>query len=201
MKKLLLFATLLLAVAFSAQTQVATYQASYWPDRAEYKIEVSDKNGEIDRVWIDTRTLDRVSTQAYLLIDAKKMPDFISFLQFSKTKYDEWSQTAKANNVTELNKVIEHEKRFNTGAAFKYGKWQFDNSNNITSKFLIIEGKKLLVISTGELQSTSNQFMKNDGIVLIFSESAEIQDFINKLDLAKLTEAIKTKDQKQDLFK
>lgn len=201
MKKLLFFATLFLAIAMDAQTQVAIYSTNYWTDKTDFKIEVSDAKGKLDRVWIETRTMDRLSTDGYLLIDEKKMPEFLSFLEFCKNKYVEWSATAKQNNVTELNKKIEPEKKFSTAAAFRYGKWQFDYSNILSARFLISEGKHLLIFSTGELQSSSNQFMKNDGIALVFTDIEEIQAFIDKLDITKFNEFLNTKENKEELFK
>ena len=201
MKQLLLIATFLVAGIVNAQVEVASYKTSYWPEKEKYKIEVSDEKGEIDKIWIEAPTLDKTSREGYIIIDAKKLPDFIEYLKLGKSKYEEWSKTAKENNVTELNKEIEPAKRFNTTAAFKYGKWQYDFSNNLTAKFLILKDKTLLTISTGNLQSSSNQFMKNEGVILVFSDADEIQQFIDQLDLAKFTELIKSKDKKEDLFK
>lgn len=201
MKKILSIAAVFAATYFNSQVQVTTYKTTYWPQKNEYKIEISDKNGELDRVWIETPTLDRLGSEGYLMIDEKKVPDFIEMLKFCKVKYDEWGKTAKENNVTELNKPIELEKRFNTPAAFKYGKWQFDYSNVLSPKFLISEGKHLLILTTGEMQSSSNQFMKNDGIALVFSDSQEIQDFIDKFDVEKFKNFLKSNSQKDNLFK
>jgi hypothetical protein len=75
---------------------------------------------------------------------------------------------------------------------------------NLKFDFKILESKGetryLLLIRTGELQSSSNQFMKVDGFVLVFSSSKEIDDFIAAISTEKITEFL-NKPKKDTLFK
>lgn len=75
---------------------------------------------------------------------------------------------------------------------------------NLKFDFKILESngevKYLLLIRTGELQSSSNQFMKVDGFVLVFSSTKEIDEFTAAISTEKITEFV-NKPKKDELFK
>lgn len=200
MKKLLLFATVFLAISTNAQKKFTEYSLSYWTDKTTYNIEVSNNGNELEKIYIDVHTLDTLQKEGSINISKKRLPDFITFLNECKSKYVEWSKTAKANNVTDLNKAIETEKKFTSDVAFRYGKWQF-TSARISPKFILDKKGIFLALTTGELQSSSNQFMKMDGLALVFSSEDEISDFIGKLNLVEIENFIKDNSDKKDLFK
>lgn len=200
MKKLLLFATLFLAIAMNAQKKFSEYSSSYWTDKTNYNIEVSNKGDELEKIYIDVHTLDRLQTEGSINVSKKRLPEFISFLNECKSKYVEWTKTAKENKVTDLSKEIETEKKFSTDVAFRYGKWQF-TSARINPRFIVDNKGSYLALTTGELQSSTNQFMKMDGLALVFSSEQEINDFIEKLNVDEIEKFIKSNSDKKDLFK
>ncbi|AZA76618.1 hypothetical protein EG347_03335 [Chryseobacterium sp. G0186] len=201
MKKLLITGLLLYATAAWSQVKYDTYSLDYWTKQKDFKIEVSGANHMLEKVWIESSSLDSTSKEGYIIVDGKKVEDFISFMNFAKSKYDEWSKTAKDNKVEELSKSIEPENKITTSTAFSYGKWQFAYGVRLNPKFILDKKGANLVISTGQLQSSSNKFIKNDGLVLVFSSSKEIQDFIDKFNIQKMIDVLNKKDQKEDLFK
>jgi hypothetical protein len=92
-----------------------------------------------------------------------------------------------------------------SGGYFQYGtKWNFQFLVDLKFEFKIVEStgkiKYLLLIKTGELQSSSNKYMKVDGFVLVFSSSKEIDDFSAAISTEKITEFV-NKPKKEDLFK
>lgn len=197
---LFLVFTLLPFLAF-CQDEFSNYEMSYFEKKNIYKIDISDKNNLLDRVFIDAASLDTSSKEGSIIIDAKKLDGFKEYLTYMKSKYIEWQNTAKTNSVKELDKEIEPEKRNTYSAAFSYGQWHFDFYVNLKARYKIIDGKHLLIISTGKLNSSSNQFIDSDGLAIVFSNETEIQNLINKLDLTKMEESFKNKNKKDDLFK
>lgn len=89
----------------------------------------------------------------------------------------------------------------NYRGAFLYGKWNFDYSVNLSTRFRIINDKYLLIIDSDALQSSSNQFIKSDGFRFVFSSAQEIDELINGLDIEKVKEFYSAKNGKEDLFK
>ena len=84
---------------------------------------------------------------------------------------------------------------------FLYGsKWNFQFTINLTFDFKIINGKNLLIVRTGKMTSSSNQFMTHDGLVFVFSNTEEITDFLDLISKDKITEFI-NKPKATDLFK
>ena len=135
-----------------------------------------------------------------MILKNKDVPEFINFLNSIKETYSKWSLTAKENKVTELDKNIEY-KKLTYSAAFTYGKWNFDYSVNLTTRFKIINGKYLLIIDSDELQSSSNQYIKSDGFRFVFSSAQEIDELITGLNINLVTDFYNKKNSKDDLFK
>ena len=137
------------------------------------------------------------------MIDNKRYQGFIDALNHAKIKYQEWVKTAKENNVTELDKEMKIKSK--VAGFFLYGgDWHFQYLVNLTFDFKILESdgeiKYLLIIRSGKMQSSSNQFMDVDGVVLVFSSDSEIEEFTNAISLEKINE-LKNKPKSDDLFK
>ena len=103
-----------------------------------------DAKGEFS-YYIDCSSKDTSSKQASLILKNKDVPEFFNFLNSIKETYSKWSLTAKENKVTELDKNIEY-KKLTYSAAFTYGKWNFDYSVNLTTRFKIINGKYQITV-------------------------------------------------------
>lgn len=203
MKKLLL--TLILGVlpliGFAQDENFAEFQMSYFKTKSNHYIQLTDKNGELQRIFVEGFSMDNTSKDGMFIIDAKKINSFKDYLTALKDKYKEWSETAKINNVTTLDKDIPVAKTESYGAGFKYGSWQFDFSVSPSARFKIIDGQTLLIIDSQKLQSSSNRYIDSKGLVLVFSSADEIQNLIDKLDVAKMSEKLKENTSKTDLFK
>lgn len=191
----------LVTLQSNAQEKFTTYDNTY--SGKTYDIQISAKETEKFSLYIDAMSLDRTHEKGGITIDQKQHPAFLDAIAEAKLKYEEWVKTAKENNVKDLSKTMTMKSK--AGGYFLYGsKWQFQFLVNLKFDFRIIESngeiKYLLLIKTGELQSSSNQFMKVDGFVLVFSSSEEIDEFTSLISTEKITEFI-SKPKKDDLFK
>ena len=83
-----------------------------------------------------------------------------------------------------------------------YDIWSKPNTNFSTKSMIwfSILFPIFFLLRTGELQSSSNQFMKVDGFALVFSSSKEIDDFVNAISPEKITEFL-NKPKNDALFK
>ena len=184
-----------------AQEKYVTYDNIYAEETFEIKISSDEK--EKFTLYIDALSLDELNSKGGIFINQKNYQDFISALADAKSKYEEWVKTAKENNIKEFYKTMTVKSK--AGAYFLYGnKWEFQLYVNLKFDFKIIETdgitKYLLLVRSGELTSSSNQFIKDDGFVLIFSSTEEIDNFIKSISIEKITDFLK-KPKNSELFK
>lgn len=199
-KYLFTLAILSFALFASAQSKIDDYQSSYF--KKSYDINASQNKTDTSKYdyYIDCASADKLHQQVCLIVHSKEHAEFVDYLNTNKQIYDKWNKTARANNVTELDKDIET-KGFKCSCAFVYGEWNFDFNVLITSRVKIVNGKMYLIFSSGTLQSSSNQFMKHDGLLLVFSSPEEIDDFISKTDLNNARKFFASKNKTDQLFK
>jgi len=179
------------------QDSFASYLSSY--AQKEYAVSISLKGEDKYTLYTDIMSMDRISDQVGIMLDQKSHPGLLSDLTEAKALYSEWIETAKANNVTELEKRMSIKTR--CGGYFHYGsKWNFQYLVTLDYDFKIVEGKYLLIVRTGKLQSSSNQYIDHDGGVIVFSDPGEIDEFITNLSLEAVQE-FREKPKSEDLFK
>ena len=199
MKKLFLSTLLMSALVGFSQEKIGNYNSLFFSKNFDITASKPDAREEFS-YYIDCSSKDTSSKQASLILKNKDVPEFINFLNSIKETYSKWSLTAKENKVTELDKNIEY-KKLTYSAAFTYGKWNFDYSVNLTTRFKIINGKYLLIIDSDELQSSSNQYIKSDGFRFVFSSAQEIEELVTGLNINLVTDFYNKKNSKDDLFK
>lgn len=199
MRKLLLSTVLLFGLVGFSQEKLAKYNSLYFSKNFDISASKPDAKEEFS-YYIDCSSKDSSSKQASLILKNKDVPEFVEFLNSIKETFNKWTITAKENKVTELDKNIDY-KKLNYSAAFVYGKWNFDFSVNLTTRFKIINGKYLLIIDSDELQSSSNQYIKSDGFRFVFSSAQEIDELINGLNVKLVTDFYNKKNGQEDLFK
>jgi len=202
MKKEILLLTIFLWSTFIvAQDNFATYNNSYF--EKTYNIDISLKENDKFNLYIDAYSMDRLYKIGGITVDNKELSSLIDALNNAKLKYQEWVEVAKENSVKDLNKKMNLNSK--VGGYFLSGSdWHFSAIVNLTFEFKVTEingvTKHLLIVRSGEMQSASNQFMKVDGVVLIFSSSEEIDEFISAISIEKIEE-FKSKPKTEDLFK
>jgi hypothetical protein len=205
MKQLMMIALMMCSTLISfeghSQEKFTTYNNKYGGNET-YNIQISSKDKDKFTLYIDAMSLDRLHSKGGMMIDEKQHQEFLNAISESKIKYEEWVKTAKENNIKELDKSMTVKSK--VSGYFLYGDWNFQYVVNLTFDFKVLESKGelkyLLIIRTGELQSSSNQFMKVDGFVLVFSSVNEIDNFTNEISTQKINEFI-NKPKSKDLFK
>jgi len=177
--------TLLIALAFNlsnAQELYKTYEYG--------KIEITVKAGvgqsamylHIDDICIILNKSDRI--------------EFLKFIGDSYSKYVEWSDLAKKNNVTTMSKAIE---TISFPSFFDYGGWRFSNAK-ITSMISIINGSPNYFLYISAMQDSKNQYIKSSPKVLILSFSV-MSDLATYLNEWNISEFIELKNEENELFK
>jgi len=202
MKNLMTFITLCLltitTVESYAQEKLTTYDNTYIGKTYDIQLSLEQED-----LYIDAMSLDELYDKGGIRIKKNQHQDFLNAMAEAKTKYKEWVKTAKENNVRELNKSMDIKSE--VGSYFFYGnQWKFQLSVNLTFDFEILENEGeltyLLTIRTGELKSSSNEHLKVDGFLLVFSSVDEIDAFTNKISRQKI-KAFIAKPKEKDLFK
>jgi len=204
MKKMTLLVIIALALIgynSNAQKKFTTYDNTY--AKKTYDIQLSTEDNGKYTLYIDALSLDNLHEKGGLMVDEKRHQGFIDALNEAKLKYQDWVKTAKENDVKELDKEIPVKSK--VAGYFLYGSdWQFQFLVNLGFDFKIFEKdgatQYLLIVRSGKMQSSSNQFMDMDGVVLVFTSDNEIQDFINLISLQKIKD-FQNKPKADDLFK
>ncbi|MEI6823620.1 MAG: hypothetical protein WCL51_16940 [Bacteroidota bacterium] len=204
MKKLvtILFLLTLWVTTFS-QKKYDSYESSYF--NKEYDLSLSYKS-ELDfTLWITAPSFDKLhSKDGVLSLSFQRFDNFTNALIEAKSKYIEWVKTAKENNVNDLLKHMELSNKSKIDVGFVYGEMQFNFDITLKYDFMILQKgdkiKYLLLIKTGEVVSSSNQFMKSDGLAIVLSSEKEINDFLDKISLDKIRK-ITSKPKSEELFK
>jgi hypothetical protein len=200
-KTLIICFLLLETLQINAQQNFAIYNNTFIGKT--YNIQISLKGKDEYSLYIDAMPLDKLHKIGGITINQKQMEDFVLALKDARLKYEEWVKIAKENNVKELDKVMAL--KSTSGSFFQFGdKWNFQFLVNLKFNFKILNQedgiKYLLIVNTGELKSSSNEFIEVDGFVLVFSSTKEIDEFSSAISLEKIQEFI-NKPKKEELFK
>lgn len=179
------------------QEKYTTYDNLY--SEKTHEVSISHKDSNNYTLYVEMMSMDELSKNGGVMITQKEHVLFLSTLNDAKTKYNEWVATAKENNVADLTKSMTY--KVKVGGFFQYGsKWNFQYMVLLTFHFTIVDSKNLLIVRTGKLTSSSNEYITNDGFVFVFQNEKEIDDFVNILSVDKVKEFV-NKPKTIDLFK
>ena len=188
------------SIAVNGQmTKVSTFTSSYL-EAPTMEVSASENEGVIS-LWIDAYSLDGIADSPILSLDDDAYPLFKSNLDMVLEKYNEWSAVAKRNNVTELTKDIPTRKQTFTGV-FQYGNdLYFDFSTRVEYEFRVMgSGDYVIIIRTGEMVASSNEYITCDDAVIVLSSASEIKKFIAAVNLDKAKMAVNSDQVTGDLF-
>ncbi|SEG75344.1 hypothetical protein [Sphingobacterium lactis] len=200
MKKILLIILWLIPFVSFSQIDYDTYFISTGGAKEELKIQVSEKGGTLDQVFIYAKSLEGEHYRSVLIIDAKKLPTFIEYLKFVKNKYSEWSETAKNNNVHNLLKDIDADLKDYYMVGFAIGDWYFDRRVKIKAKFSVDNESMELYLYTDKLYSSTNTYIDNKGLFIPFSNNEDLDLLIKKLEVDVISNFLKSNKGKESLF-
>lgn len=159
--------------------------------------------GKEGKLYVDLISADRISKQAGIILSRKRIPGFITCLDSALKKYESWREIAIKNGIKEMSKGIPCDCR--AEGYFTYGDWQFDFSVFPTFEFKVLESEgkvfHLMIMRTGEMQSSTNQFMNHDGGLLIFENSEDFREFINLIKPETVDAFLAKQPKTEELFK
>ena len=185
MKKAIILSYVLIALVYSTSAQKA-YQ-SYANGDMSINITPGKTQGDmymgIDEIGIilneDTRT------------------EYLEFLTSSYAKFTEWSDVAKANNVTDMSKDI---KEFNVSGYFQYGGWKFGISKHVSKFSIDADGSHMCYVYVGQFQASTNEYMESDATVYFLTQVL-IDELALHLNEVTISEFITKHNSTDDLFK
>jgi hypothetical protein len=192
----------IISTSSQAQEKFEKYDNAYF--QKEFEIKIS-KDATLDdfKLYIFAASIDDLWKDGGMIISMKRYDDFINALKSAKQKYSEWVKTAQENKVNDLSKVIPVSAK--AEGFFRTGEWHFQKVVNLQFEFKILQIANpdplhLLIIRTGQLQSSTNQFTKMSGFVLIFDSVAEIEKFEAKISKENISSFL-NKPKTDSLFK
>lgn len=196
-----IYALFLMGFNTFSQDKFTTYDNTYISET--FEIAVSSEGENDFTLWIDALSLDRLYEVGGIKVTRSQYKSFIDGLKEARTKYIEWVKVAKDNKVDKLTKNMDI--RSNVGGYFLTGKdWHFQFLVELSFQFRVLDNKGFiryyLLVKTGEMKSSSNEYIDVDGVSLVFASGDEIDDFLSVITLDKIAEFLK-KPKDEDLFK
>lgn len=192
---------LLSASSVSAQSLITTFSGNYLNRTYKVKATQPDTKGRFD-LYVEMISLDNVSDQIYLVTHRNSLEKCRMVLNAVAEKYVEWSAIAIKNHTEKINKKIEVKiPNFVFSAVFKYGDWHQKANIKPVFVFSFEDDAAQLLISTGKVQATDNQFISSDGGVIVLSSLDEITNFIDCFDEKLVDDFYNSKKNAEALFK
>ena len=201
MKNFFLFLLIMLAVEGYSQKPYTFYKTLH----GEYEIKVSStKNAWA--LWIDMLSMDTYKDKVGVKIEPRQAEVLIEAFKLCIEKYSEWKKVAIANNVTKLQKKIKVRSTGVLGYFYSIDEWQFCYNITPTFEFSVVTDAKgdveyYIIMRTGEMSASDNEYLKCDGGVFAFASVQEIESFIALLDNDKIVKSINAQTDQNDLFK
>lgn len=203
MRKFLLIIGLLspLVLPASAQRAETSFYGSHLKKTYYVKATQPNTKGRYD-LHIEMQSLDELSKEIYLDIQYRTISKWIETLQEVKDTYVKWRETAITNEVTKASKTIKEcgTLSYLCFPVFKYGDWHKVMAHPILFVFQVSSDDINLIIATGRVTASKNQFISSDGGVIILSSEQEIDDFIACFDDEWVRAYYDAKKDTDDLF-
>lgn len=199
MKKILLAALVIVTQSVNAQEEIATYEMSRF-EKEPYSIQATEPQNDNFSFYVDMQSLDASIDNGGIVIKSKDLEDFRIFLKECQVKLNEWNDVATTNGVADLKKDIPVSVKPRLSGFFLYGDWKFDLNVVLTPKYWRTSNQAQVLIYTGEMTASDNEYMDADNFVFAFN-SDEISDFLENLTTEKVANHYSQKESKEDLFK
>ena len=193
MRKLLTLLIFACIFQVNGQDKMSTYSTDFTSEKYDVDIDTDSKD-----LYIGIFSMG-ANKNIGLIVSNEQRTDLIEKLQKVKALYTEWSKVAIDNKVENVNK--------STGITCKTASYfhsgrdiYFQHRVVLEFDFAVIKSKPLILIKTGRLKSTNNQYITHDGGIIVFSSVDEIDAFINAISDKTVNDAM-AKPRQEDLFK
>ncbi|MBK8805270.1 MAG: hypothetical protein IPO21_00930 [Bacteroidales bacterium] len=187
--------------AANAQKKMDTFTMNHFGKTLDIKASERKSNGDFN-LYIQAHSIDKLVNEVLLIIKRDNLTTFRAIIDTAEAIYSKWSDAAKTNNITELNKDIVIDK-IDIDASFIFEENRFfDTSVELKARFKIIDGKHLLIIeNTEELVSETNKNIKSKGFYLLFNSTEELQSFSSKISQESIKRFHTTGTENHEIFK
>ncbi|TYP89470.1 hypothetical protein BC792_12772 [Sphingobacterium allocomposti] len=182
------------------QVDYDTYFATAGNNKEEFKIQITEKKGVVDEVYIYSKSVDNTYDKCVLVVKAKKLGTFVDYLKYVNTKFKEWSETAIKNKVDDFSKDIDADLRDYYSVGFAYDDWYMDSRVKLKSMFAVNEGDPIIYIYTGTIYSNSNSYIQSKGLFMPFATPEDLQELIDKLDVSMMQRSLSKNSDTENLF-
>lgn len=193
MKKIAITLLSILTFTTNAQEKMSTYSTAFTSEKYDVDIDTDTKD-----LYVGTFSMG-ANKNVGLIVSNDQRTDLIDNLQKVKALYIEWSKVAIENKVENVNKPTGITCK--TASYFHSGRdIYFQHRVVLEFDFGVIKSKSLILVKTGKLKSTKNQYITHDGGIIVFSSVEEIDAFINAISDKTVNDAM-AKPKQEDLFK
>jgi hypothetical protein len=209
MKKTIVLALAFLALQSNAQkdnvfnsTKISEYTISEMDVKKDIFFKKSDFGNY--NLYLEGFSHDALSNKTGIILNKGKHLDFLINLRKAKDKYIEWVEIAKNNNVKDMSKNMD----FSIPCPFYFylgNNFNIDLYNEAFFEFKVKTDangntKYLLMVSSKVLKSIDNEFIKSDGMSIIFNSTKEIDYLLNEISIEQINKLL-NEPNKEDLFK
>ena len=198
MKKIIILSLMAIQTLFCfSETVVSEYYAT----EAKFNIEADYNKHNVLKVYIEIYSGD--DYVKYLGLDnEQEVENFRNNILLIIEKFQEWSNTAKTNNVSDFIKNFPI--TFNSidviWKSYSSGDYHFAYNQIIPILFWVNEEQEhKIAIRKSDVTSSDNKYTKCD-VFTLFSSTEELKGLYNALDLDKIKNKLNKKTNIDDLF-
>ena len=178
-----------------------TVVSEYYATEAKFNIEADYNKHNVLKVYIEIYSGD--DYVKYLGLDnEQEVENFRNNILLIIEKFQEWSNTAKTNNVSDFIKNFPI--TFNSidviWKSYSSGDYHFAYNQIIPILFWVNEEQEhKIAIRKSDVTSSDNKYTKCD-VFTLFSSTEELKGLYNALDLDKIKNKLNKKTNIDDLF-
>ena len=193
MKKFFILCLMALAVCVNANAEKVV--GHYHQGSTEYIVQAGTyKNDLVVFIQVDGKYK---SDKVFICIDgAENIQNFIDALNVCKTKYIEWSEVAKSNNITDFRKPI-NVKFPDVQIGWFGNKWYLSRKQNFNPEFVVGENINFVVIS-GKANHWDNKYI--DTKYYMFLTPNDIDELVKVLNVDNIYSILSQETKTDALF-
>lgn len=194
MKKFFILCLMALAVCVNANAEKVV--GHYYQGSTEYIVKASANKNDLS-VFIQVSGKYK-SDKVFIHIDGtENIQNFIDALNECKTKYIEWSEVAKSNNITDFRKPI-NVNFPNVDIMWLGNKWYLSRKQDfIKPEFFVSENSNFVVIA-GEAKHWDNEYI--DTKFYMFLTPNDIDVLVKVLNIDTINSILNQKTETDTLF-
>lgn len=194
MKKFFILCLMALAVCVNANAEKVV--GHYYQDSTEYIVKASAHKNDLS-VFIQVPGKYK-SDKVFIHIDgAENIQNFIDALNVCKTKYIEWSEVAKSNNIADFRKPI-NVKFPNVDIMWLGNKWYLSRKQDFIKPVFFVSENSNFVVIAGEAKDWDNEYI--DTKFYMFLTPNDIDVLVKVLNVDTINSILNQETETDTLF-